>query len=223
MNNYAVIVAGGSGSRMKSDQPKQFLALAGRPLLMHTIEAFERTRLDISILLVLPEDHIDTWKALTVRHQFDIPHQIVSGGLTRFNSVENGLNEIVGAGIVAIHDGARPLVTPDIIRRTFDKAEGNGSGVAAVKVKDSIRRLTQGQSRAVDRNEYFAVQTPQTFDLDLIKKAFVQAQNNQFTDDASVLEAYGQEITLVEGAYDNIKITTPEDLIMAEAILSSRQ
>lgn len=223
MNNYAVIVAGGSGSRMKSDQPKQFLALAGRPLLMHTIEAFNSTGFDISIILVLPEGHIENWKALTVRHQFDIPHHIVSGGLTRFNSVENGLNAIEGVGIVAIHDGARPLVTPDIIRRTFEKARGSGSGVAAVKVKDSIRRLTQGQSRAVDRNEYFAVQTPQTFDLDLIKKAFAQSQNNQFTDDASVLEAYGQEITLVEGGYDNIKITTPEDLIMAEAILSSRQ
>ncbi|WP_420582987.1 2-C-methyl-D-erythritol 4-phosphate cytidylyltransferase [Reichenbachiella sp.] len=223
MKNYAVIVAGGSGSRMQSNQPKQFLELDGKPILMHTLEAFANGELDMHIILVLPADHIDTWQKLVSLLQFNIPHQITLGGETRFNSVENGLKEIKGKGIVAIHDGARPLVTSGVIRRTVDQAKQSGNGIAAVQVKDSIRQMKNGQSLAVDRSQFFSVQTPQTFDVDLIKRAFEQSQSNQFTDDASVAEAFGEKVELVEGSYDNLKITTPEDLIIAESILKKRK
>lgn len=223
MKNYAVIVAGGSGSRMKSDQPKQFLELNGRPILMHTLDVFDQSNLNITIVLVLPQDHIETWKALIARHDFSVPHQITPGGQTRFISVANGLAQISGPGLVAIHDGARPLVSNEVIARTFDQARINGSGVAAVKVKDSIRQLIDNKNQAVDRNQFYAVQTPQTFDIELIKRAFDKASSDQFTDDASVLEAAGKEIVLVEGSYSNIKITTPEDLHIAQAILESRK
>ncbi|WP_456458709.1 2-C-methyl-D-erythritol 4-phosphate cytidylyltransferase [Reichenbachiella sp.] len=223
MKNYAVIVAGGSGSRMQASQPKQFLELDGKPILMHTLEAFANCRLDMHIILVLPADHIDTWQKLVSLLQFKTAHQITLGGTTRFDSVQNGLNEIKGNGIVAIHDGARPLVSSDIIHRTVDQAKKSGNGIAAVQVKDSIRQIKDGQSQAVDRNQFYSVQTPQTFDVDLIKKAFNQSQSNQFTDDASVIEAFGEKVNLVEGSYDNLKITTPEDLIIADSILKRRK
>ncbi|WP_422360073.1 2-C-methyl-D-erythritol 4-phosphate cytidylyltransferase [Reichenbachiella sp.] len=223
MKNYAVIVAGGSGSRMQSNQPKQFLELAGKPVLMHTLEAFADCGLDMHIILVLPADHIDTWQKLVSLLQFNIAHQITLGGATRFDSVQNGLNEIKGEGIVAIHDGARPLISTEVIKRTVNQAKKTGNGVAAVQAKDSIRQMKDGKSLAVDRSQFYSVQTPQTFNVGLIKKAFDQSQTNQFTDDASVIEAFGEKVELVEGSYDNLKITTPEDLIIAESILKLRK
>lgn len=223
MKNYAVIVAGGSGSRMLASQPKQFLELCGRPLLMHTLDAFTKCDLDIELILVLPADHIDTWKKLVKQHQYDTVHQIAIGGTTRFDSVKNGLNEIQDDGLVAIHDGARPLIISEVIDRTFEQAKKTGNGIAAVKVKDSIRQLLDGQNKAVDRNQFYTVQTPQTFNVELIKKAFAINGSNSFTDDASVIEAYGEKIELVEGSYDNLKITTPEDLIIATSILEKRK
>ncbi|MDW3209363.1 MAG: 2-C-methyl-D-erythritol 4-phosphate cytidylyltransferase [Reichenbachiella sp.] len=223
MKNYAVIVAGGSGSRMQASQPKQFLELDGKPILMHTLEAFANCQLDMHIILVLPANHIDTWQKLVNLLQFKTAHQITLGGATRFDSVQNGLNEIKGNGIVAIHDGARPLISSDVIHRTVNQAKKSGNGIAAVQVKDSIRQIKNDQSQAVDRNQFYSVQTPQTFDVDLIKKAFNQSQSNQFTDDASVIEAFGEKVNLVEGSYDNLKITTPEDLIIADSILKRRK
>ncbi|MEO9967389.1 MAG: 2-C-methyl-D-erythritol 4-phosphate cytidylyltransferase [Reichenbachiella sp.] len=223
MKKYAIIVAGGSGSRMNTDLPKQFLELAGRPLLMHTIDAFYNFDPTILIILVLPQEHIPTWERLILDHEFDTPHQVAIGGSTRFNSVENGLNLIGDDGIVAIHDGARPMISSAVIQRTFDQASDSGNGVAAVKVKDSIRQVLGKKSSAVDRNNFYIVQTPQTFKVDLIKRAFTATTTNQFTDDASVAEANGEEIVLVEGSYENIKITTPEDLAMAATVWAERK
>lgn len=223
MKNYAVIVAGGSGSRMQANQPKQFLELDGKPVLMHTLEAFANCGLDMHIILVLPADHINTWQKLVSLLQINIAHQITLGGATRFDSVQNGLNEIKENGIVAIHDGARPLISSDVIHRTVDQAKKSGNGIAAVQVKDSIRQLKNNQSVAIDRSQFYSVQTPQTFDVALIKKAFDQSETNHFTDDASVIEAFGENVNLVEGSYENLKITTPEDLIIAESILKRRK
>lgn len=223
MKNYVVIVAGGSGSRMQTDQPKQFLELKGRPMLMHTIDAFANCGQDMNIILVLPADHINTWQNLINEHGYVVEHQTTEGGETRYNSVLNGLNLIKSEGIVAIHDGARPLISTEVIKRTIDQAKKSGNGVAAVQVKDSIRQMKNSKSIAVDRSQFYAVQTPQTFDVGLIKKAFEKSQSNQFTDDASVIEAYGETVHLVEGSYDNLKITTPEDLIVAESILKRRK
>lgn len=223
MKNYVVIVAGGSGSRMQTDQPKQFLELKGRPMLMHTIDAFTNCGQDMNVILVLPADHIKTWQNLINEHGYAVEHQITEGGETRYNSVLNGLNLIKSEGIVAIHDGARPLISTEVIKRTIDQAKKSGNGVAAVQVKDSIRQMKNSKSIAVDRSQFYAVQTPQTFDVGLIKKAFEKSQSNQFTDDASVIEAYGETVHLVEGSYDNLKITTPEDLIVAESILKRRK
>ena len=221
MKNYAVIVAGGSGSRMKSDQPKQFLELTGRPLLMHTLDAFAAC--DMELILVLPADHIQTWQHLVKKHEFTTAHQTTTGGATRFDSVKCGLEQIAEEGIVAIHDGARPLISKDLIERTVSEAKKSGNGIAAVQVKDSIRQLTTEGNKAVDRSQFYSIQTPQTFNISLIKKAFAACNSNEFTDDASVLESFGERINLVEGSYENLKVTTPEDLIIATSILERRK
>jgi len=223
MKNYAIVVAGGAGSRMHSDRPKQFLELAGRPILMHTLDAFAKCGLDINLILVLPSDHLNTWKELTQKHNYQTSHQTTTGGATRFDSVRNGLTVIEDDGLVAIHDGARPLISTKVIQRTFRQAEISGNGIAAVQVKDSIRQIVEGKNKAVDRSQFYSVQTPQTFKIDLIKAAFAACQSNAFTDDASVAEAFGEKIELVEGSYDNLKITTPEDLVIATSILDRRK
>ncbi|UXX79528.1 2-C-methyl-D-erythritol 4-phosphate cytidylyltransferase [Reichenbachiella carrageenanivorans] len=223
MKKYTIIVAGGSGSRMQAHQPKQFLELNGRPMLMYTLDAFVQYDADIEIVLVLPEDHVATWEQLVAQHNYQTPHTTTTGGTTRYESVRNGLNTISGEGLVAIHDGARPLITQKVINRTFEQAKKTGNGVAAVQMKDSIRLMVNGKSQAVDRSQYFVVQTPQTFSIPLIKRAFEASTDNNFTDDASVLEAHGGKVTLVGGSYDNLKITTPEDLLIASSILDRRK
>lgn len=217
---YALIVAGGSGTRMNSSIPKQFLPLGGRPILMHTIEKFSSYPEALEIILVLPTEEMQDWKILCSKHNFDVPLKIVQGGATRFQSVRNGLHAIATAGTVAIHDGVRPFVSHSIIEKSFRSAEERGSGISSVQLKDSIRSVRDNNtSRSEDRKNFRLIQTPQTFQLPLIIKAFEAPESPSFTDDASVLEASGVPVHLVDGSYENIKITTPEDLTIAEAIL----
>lgn len=224
MNNieYALIVAGGKGTRIKSKLPKQFLELNGLPILMHTINAFVRYSSSVRIIVVLPEDDFDIWTALCEKFNFTIPHILQRGGETRFQSVKNGLDKIEGNGLVAIHDGVRPLVSEDIIGASFRLAAVHQSAVAAVRLKESIRMTDQDNTKAMDRSRFRLIQTPQTFQADLIKKAYQQKEDPSMTDDASVAERDGHVISLFEGSYENIKITTPEDLIVAEALLKQK-
>ena len=211
---FAIIVAGGSGSRMKSDVPKQFLLLNGKPILQHTIERFLEVVPASHIMLVLPSSDQSIWKTLCEEHTFHPLIQTVSGGNSRFQSVRNGLNAIQAPhGLVAVHDGVRPFVSPEIIRTSFETASRTGSAVTCVPVKDSVRIIKpDGVSQAVDRSQYRLVQTPQTFQLSTFRQAFQVEEQLLFTDCASVMEYAGFSITLIEGSYENIKITTPEDL-----------
>ncbi len=219
MQKYVVIVAGGSGTRMKREIPKQFIPVAGKPILMHTLTAFYRVSEQIQIILVLPESQVLGWKSLCAQYHFDVPHITTVGGETRFHSVKNGLSEINGSGLVAIHDGVRPMVSEQIILNSFAIAEQKGNAIAAVPLKDSIRWSKGEENKVVNRNEYQLIQTPQTFQIALIKEAFNTEHDPGFTDDATVLEATGAKIHLIEGDYSNIKITTPEDLVLAESLL----
>lgn len=220
---YAIIVAGGKGTRIKSVLPKQFLELNGLPILMHTIQAFVRYSNDITIILVLPEDDFQTWQSLCAKHKFDTPVVLQKGGDTRFQSVKNGLDKIQGDGLVAIHDGVRPLVSEDIIGASYRLAAVHKSAVAAVRLKESIRMTDQDNTKAVDRSKFRLIQTPQTFEVALIKKSYQIKDDPSLTDDASVAERSGHTISLFEGSYENIKITTPEDLVVAKALLDSRK
>ena len=221
---YVIIVAGGSGLRMGSDIPKQFIALKGKPILMRTLKKFQDAFPDIIIKLVLPKDQQEYWRSLCQQYSFSIPHEIVDGGNTRFQSVHSGLKSINATdGIVAIHDGVRPFISTAIILKSFSVAEEFGNATVAVPMKDSIRMVEEDGNFAVDRTSYKVIQTPQTFQLDLIKKAFTTPELPIFTDDASVFEHAGHKIILIEGGYENIKITTPEDLILGEALLAKEE
>ncbi len=221
---YAVIVAGGSGSRMGSEIPKQFLPLAGKPILLHTIERF-LTIEEVQIILVLPEKDIEYWNELIEKVSFEpgklAAIKIVAGGNSRFQSVKNGLAYIKADSLVAVHDGVRPLISSEIIRYSFTIADQSGSAVTSVPLKDSIREVDENkQSRAVERSRFRLMQTPQTFRSEIIKKAFEVEEQSFFTDCASVLEYAGFQINLIDGSYENIKITTPEDLLIAGALLN---
>ncbi|WPP52570.1 2-C-methyl-D-erythritol 4-phosphate cytidylyltransferase [Catalinimonas niigatensis] len=219
MQKFAVIVAGGSGVRMGMSTPKQFLLLHDKPILMRTIEAFISYDQQIQIILVLPSKEKTRWQQLCENFHFSITHQVVKGGENRSASVRNGLSAIdAEEGLVAIHDGVRPLVSPQIIATAYQVAEEKGNAVASVPLKDSIRWSKDTDNRAVDRSEYCLIQTPQTFKLLLIKEAYRMLRDKNMTDDASVLEARGVKINLIEGDYRNIKITTREDLRVAEAL-----
>ena len=225
MNNteYALIVAGGKGTRIKSKVPKQFLDLDGLPILMRTINAFYEYSPTITIVLVLPEDDFPIWNELCDLHNFHKPLILEKGGDTRFQSVRNGLAKITtDDGLVAIHDGVRPLVSKDIIGASFRLAAVHGSAVAAVRLKESIRMTDQDNTKAMDRSRFRLVQTPQTFQVSLIKTAYQIKEDPSLTDDASVAERSGHLISLFEGSYENIKITTPEDLVIAEALWQAR-
>ena len=212
---FAVIVAGGSGTRMGGDVPKQFLPVAGLPVLMHTLRRFHDYSPALSIILVLPGKDVPYWEELCRTYAFWVPVTVVAGGNTRFQSVKNGLGAIAaGDGLVAIHDGVRPLVPLVTIAESFRVAYEKGCAVAAVALKDSIRVVhADGGNQALDRSAFRLVQTPQTFRLSVIRKSFDQPEQPGFTDDASVAESAGFPITLIEGAYANIKITTPDDLL----------
>lgn len=222
MDRYAILVAGGKGLRMGSDIPKQFLPLRGRPVLMHTIDVFRRTYPDIHIILVLPREQQDYWRKLCGQHGYDVELCVADGGETRFYSVRNGLSLIPddARGVVGVHDGVRPFVSPEAIRRCFVAAEEFGAVVPVVPVVETVRQLlADGSSMTVDRNAYRLVQTPQTFDIQLLKKAYGQPFDPFFTDDASVVEAMGHPIKLVEGNNENIKLTNPADLKLAEGMV----
>jgi len=215
MSKYAIIVAGGTGTRMESEIPKQFLLLNGLPILMHTLRAFEQ----YPITLVLPDDQRAYWTQLCQQHDFKVEHQVVSGGSTRFQSVKSGLESIPDHGLVAIHDGVRPLIDSVTINQSFELAGAHGSAIATVSLKDSIREVTNGANKAKNRADYRLIQTPQTFDIALIKQAYLCGESSAFTDDASVMENLGESIHLFEGSYANIKITTPVDLKIAQALI----
>lgn len=223
---YAIIVAGGSGSRMKSEIPKQFLPLNGKPILIHTVEKFLQIPA-IQVIVVLPKNDIEYWYEITASNETIQKSKdaivITVGGASRFQSVKNGLKTIKTDGLVAVHDGVRPLINLEIIQKSYEIAAEKGTAVTSVWVKDSVRQFDKnGESIALDRTKLKLVQTPQTFQVNLIKKAFEVDEQAFFTDCASVLEFEGEKITLIDGAYENIKITTPEDMLVAEAFLSQQ-
>lgn len=220
MQLYALIVAGGSGKRMGAETPKQFMELAGKPVLMHTIERFREYNDSIEFITVLPENQLRYWTELQARYSFNIPQTLVKGGTARFYSVRNGLEFVTSPGLVAIHDGVRPFVSKETIKRCFEAAEKSGSAVPVIDSTDSLRMVTDQDSIPVDRRKIRMVQTPQVFDSEIIRKAYMQKYRPEFTDDASVYEMNGGKIILVEGNRENIKITTPEDLLISKGILS---
>lgn len=229
MRKYVLIVAGGKGLRMGGDLPKQFIPLEGKPVLMHTLEAFHRWDASAELVLVLPEDHQSYWNMLCREIGCKVPHRIANGGETRFHSVRNGLqflSEEIGntSGrnekvLIAVHDGVRPFVSSDVIAACFDEAEKSGAAIPVIPMIDSLRETDEKGSHPVDRSRYFAVQTPQVFCSELLLKAYGQEFSALFTDDASVVEAMGEVIHMVTGNRENIKITTPFDLLVAESLI----
>ncbi|MBS1486745.1 MAG: 2-C-methyl-D-erythritol 4-phosphate cytidylyltransferase [Bacteroidetes bacterium] len=220
---YALIVAGGRGKRMNNQLPKQFIRLNGKPILLYTVEAFFNYSEKIAVVLVLPENEFDLWRSICREFEFTKPVILQRGGESRFQSVKNGLEKMDGNGLVAIHDGVRPLVSVGLIGASFRLAAVHGSAVASVRLKESIRETDQDTTQAVDRSRFRIIQTPQTFRLPIIKKAYQLKEDATLTDDASVAERSGFKISLFEGSYENIKITTPEDLIVAKALLKARK
>jgi len=221
MEKFALIVAGGIGSRMNTDIPKQFLELAGKPVLMRTMERFAAFDPLIRFVIVLHETYLAYWNDLCFKHRFCLQYTAVAGGSSRFQSVRNGLAVLPEEGLVFIHDGVRPLVSLQTIRNCYRGAVENGNAVPAMPVTESLRRVTEQGSRHIDRSSFFLVQTPQAFLIKPIKKAYLQTERDNFTDDASVLEATGETIFLVEGNPENIKITRQVDFQIAECL--SRQ
>lgn len=219
MNNFFIIVAGGSGSRMGASVPKQFLELKGKPILLHTLEKFYSFDQNAEIIIALPFSEFEYWKSLCEKHSVKIPHLLSEGGKNRFESVKKALNKLSGHGIVCIHDGVRPLVSHTVIERCIDSAKKNGCAIPIRSVEESIREIIDNGSRIANRDNFKIVQTPQCFKSDIILKAYQQNYSTNFTDDASVVESYGHKISLVNGNKENIKITTPEDLVIADSYL----
>ncbi len=215
--DFVIIVAGGKGLRMGAPMPKQFLPVGGKPVLMRTIERFRAYSNDLKTILVLPKDQQDYWRKLCSEHGFQAELLYADGGDTRFNSVRNGLEIIPddSQGAVAVHDGVRPFPSIEVISRCYDTAKRTGAAIPVTPVVETLRR-TDGVT--VPRSDYRLVQTPQVFDIQLLKEAYRQPYSERFTDDASVVEAAGHTITTVDGNRENIKITTPFDMIVAEAL-----
>lgn len=226
MERFAILVAGGQGLRMGGDVPKQFLPLGGRPVLMHTIDRFREVFPDMHIIVVLPQGQHDYWHDLCCRHHLEGGFLTAPGGDTRFHSVLNGLNAIpadVSEGLVGVHDGVRPFVSRDTLLRCYEEAARSGTAVPVTPVVETLRHVSpDGESVTVPRGDYRLVQTPQVFSLALLRQAYRQPYAPQFTDDASVVEALGERITLVEGNRENIKLTTPADLLLAKGIMEAR-
>ena len=221
MKKYAIIVAGGKGLRMGGELPKQFIPVEGRPVLMRTLDIFHACDCSIQIILVLPRDHQPYWQELCREYQFAVPHRIADGGTTRFHSVQNGL-ALVDApeALVAVHDGVRPFVSHEVISRCYQEAGAHGAVVPVIPVVETVRHLLPEGSETVSRDAYRLVQTPQTFCASLLRRAYEQSYCDAFTDDASVVEALEHAVHLVEGNRENIKLTTPFDLIVARALLT---
>jgi 2-C-methyl-D-erythritol 4-phosphate cytidylyltransferase len=222
MQKYAIIVAGGTGSRIGKEIPKQFLLLMGKPILMYSIEAFYRFDPRITIIVALHPDFFETWIQLCEQHTFGRSHQLVKGGETRCHSVQNALESITGGGMVAIHDAARPLLTQELIIRTFKEAERHLNAIPVVPVNETVRVITEGKVKLLDRSALRITQTPQVFQTDLLKKAYQLPLHQRITDDGSLLEAMGFELNLVPGDPFNLKITLPGDIEIAEIYLKNR-
>lgn len=227
MRTIAIIVAGGSGTRFGAQLPKQFLELAGRPILMRTIEAFgescETGDTSLDVIVTLPADQMDLWKQLCEKYAFSLPHRVVAGGETRWHSVKNALaavGDIADVDVIAVHDGVRPLATAGLIGRVLDAARRDGAAIPVVPLNDSVRQVAGDTSHALDRSSLRAVQTPQAFDARLLLDAYHQPFDPTFTDDASVVERAGHRVTLVDGDPVNLKITRPMDLALAEYLLN---
>lgn len=216
--DYIIIVAGGKGLRMGGDIPKQFLPIGGKPVLMRTLERFRAYSADLQIILVLPEAQQDYWKQLCKEYNFNVDYMLANGGETRFHSVQHGLALIPddAQGVVGVHDGVRPFPSIEVIKNCYETAREKKAVIPVVPVVETLRHITEGTK---PRNEYRLVQTPQCFDIQLLKAANRQPYNDVFTDDASVVEAFGFDITLVDGNRENIKITTPYDLKIAEVLI----
>ncbi len=220
LERATIIVAGGSGRRMGADVPKQFMLLKGKPVLFHTLKAFHAFDPQMMIVLVLPIEHHRTWMDLCAEHRIDIQHGIVAGGQERWHSVKAGLDRITFPdGIVAVHDGVRPLISVDLISRCSDHAERTGSAIPVTPISSSVRKITDAGSEAVDRTKLRSVQTPQCFRIALLRRAFEMPFDPTFTDEATMIERLGENVSLVEGEERNIKITTPTDLKVAEVLL----
>lgn len=231
MADYLIIVAGGKGLRMGSDVPKQFMLLGGKPVLMRTIERFLEALPSLHIVLVLPEVHVDYWRSLCEQYDFRVPLTIALGGKERFHSVKNGLAQIDALcsctehspRVCAVHDAVRPLVSVEVIRRAFREAAQCGAVVPALPAVDSVRvKDGEGHFVAVDRRDVMLVQTPQVFQYSVLAEAYAQPYRDVFTDDASVVESLGHPIRLIEGNRENIKITTPLDIQLAQLYLSEK-
>ena len=218
MKKHIIIVAGGKGLRMGGDIPKQFLPVCGKPVLMRTLEAFHVYDASIHLILVLPVSQQAYWKQLCEEYQFNLAHEIADGGETRFHSVKNGLALIKEDGLVGVHDGVRPFVSQEVIARCYDEALSLKAVIPVVGVVETVRHLTDEGSETVPRDQYKLVQTPQVFDVALLRRAYEQTYTDMFTDDASVVEALGENVYLVEGNRENIKLTTPFDLKLAELL-----
>jgi len=222
MNSYAVIVAAGSGMRMGAPIPKQFLEVGGRPILMHTLNRFVAFDASIRLVVVLHPDYIEFWRSLCEKHDYSVPHSIVSGGSERFYSVQKAIQSLVDTeeAIVGIHDAVRPMVSVATLERCYATAQETGSAVPCVSVNDSMRIVDADGNRSINRSSLRIIQTPQCFRLNLLRRAFTQEYNTAFTDDASVVEALGESIELVEGNRENIKVTTPEDMHWLNLLLT---
>ena len=222
--DYIIIVAGGKGLRMGSDIPKQFLPIGGKPVLMRTLKRFREYSEKLQIILVLPEAQQDYWRQLCEQYHFEVKYLLANGGQTRFHSVQNGLALIPdnAQGVVGVHDGVRPFPSIEVIRDCYDTAREKKAVIPVIPIVETVRHIEGEGSVTVPRGDYRLVQTPQTFDIQLLKAANRQPYNDGFTDDASVVESYGHQITLVEGNRENIKITTPYDITVAEAIINSQ-
>lgn len=219
MKHYAIIVGGGSGSRMQNVVAKQFLLLKNLPIIMHTICAFHSSFCKPEIIVVLPADLHQYWEELCVQYNFQLPHQVVRGGEQRFHSVRNGLLAIKGDGIVAVHDAVRPLVSPALIDHCFEQALIHGNAICCVPPSDSVRQVDLDGSKIIDRSALVLIQTPQSFQIEQLRTAYQQSYHETFTDDASVVERAGFKVNLVEGERKNFKITYPEDLELANLLI----
>lgn len=223
MNKYAIIVAGGTGSRIGSERPKQFLLLKGLPILMYSLRAFHRYDSSIKLLISLHPDYLDTWKTLCLQHGFNLDHQVIAGGDTRYQSVKNALLTLPESGLIAVHDAARPLVTVDLIERSFHEAARFSSSVPGIPVNETVRQIINDKVILIDRTSLRIIQTPQVFEASVLHHAYKQEFDTTFTDDASLLEAMGIQPHLTEGDPRNIKITIPSDIRVAEALLDELQ
>ena len=226
---YVIVMAAGSGTRMGADKPKQFLEIDGKAILQMTIETFLKACPDISVITVLPEAHMSYWRDYCLENGFTCPQILVKGGITRFHSVRNALEKVPQGAVVAVQDGVRPLVSAELVRDMFEKAETEHAVIPVTPCIDTIKVLEKkGESLvhipgvSVDRSVLFGAQTPQIFHSELLKDAYSQAYDTSFTDDASVVEKYGKSLSYVMGERLNIKITTPDDLVLAEAVMSVR-